>query len=278
MKEVFRHRILFLPILLCLVIVLSGERAFCQSGDNVMPVLEVESRMLYFYGDLKEISDNISKYSPEELAKANQKIAAVETKWNTYYQSKQAIIAEDDSLLQIAVNFQSTKQNLLDSIAQKLLFYDSQKIFSETEVYFNSQDSIYKQLYDTAFEYSLIKSLSDKLDKIKGKEGILAGEMQNKYDKAKEISQEFADFQPRFDIIEEKYLELKSISEKIQALEYKPWLQRIKDYLYSIAAVAMILMFINMFQAKIKSIKQARENAKKLMEMMNKDENDYPVI
>ena len=40
----------------------------------------------------------------------------------------------------------------------------------------------------------------------------------------------------------------------------------------------MILMFINMAQAKIKMIKQARENAKKFSQMMNKDENDYPTI
>ena len=88
----------------------------------------------------------------------------------------------------------------------------------------------------------------------------------------------FSNFLPRFQPIEEKYIELKNISEKIQALEYKPWLQRIKDYLYSLAAVAMILLFLNMLQAKLKALKQARENAKKLREMMDKDNNDYPTI
>ena len=68
------------------------------------------------------------------------------------------------------------------------------------------------------------------------------------------------------------------LSEKIQALEYKPLLERIKDYLYSLAAVAMILLFLNMVQAKIKALKQARENAKKLREMMNNEESDYPTI
>ena len=40
----------------------------------------------------------------------------------------------------------------------------------------------------------------------------------------------------------------------------------------------MILLFLNMLQAKLKALKQARENAKKLREMMDKDNNDYPTI
>lgn len=90
---------------------------------------------------------------------------------------------------------------------------------------------------------------------------MLFAEVQNHYDIAKSLSEEFSNFLPRFQPIEEKYIELKNISEKIQALEYKPWLQRIKDYLYSLAAVAMILLFLNMLQAKLKALKQARENA-----------------
>ena len=282
MKECLKHNIIFLYVLFSLSIGLFNEKAFCQNGGseyvNEMPVLEVESRMLYFYEELKDISDHISQYSPEELAKANQKIANAEVKWNTYCQSKQGMIAEDDSLLQIVVNFQTTKQNLLDSIAQKLSFYNSQETFNEAESFINNQDSVYKELYNTALEYSLIKSLAEKLEKLKGEEEILSNEMQEKYEKAKSVSQEYATFQQRFDKLEEKYIELKGVSEKIKNLKYQPLIQRIKDYLYSIAAVAMILMFINMIQAKIKSIKQARENAKKMMEMMNKDENDYPVI
>lgn len=120
--------------------------------------------------------------------------------------------------------------------------------------------------------------MAAELEKVKGKEQLLFSEIQSHYDIAKNLSEEFKDLLPRFQSIEEKYIELKNISDKIQALEYKPWLQRIKDYLYSLAAVAMILLFLNMLQAKLKALKQARENAKKLREMMDKDNNDYPTI
>ena len=68
------------------------------------------------------------------------------------------------------------------------------------------------------------------------------------------------------------------MSEQLQALEYKPWLQRATNSLYSIASESMILMFISMVQAKLKTLKQARENAKKLRQMLNDDQNDYPTI
>ena len=124
----------------------------------------------------------------------------------------------------------------------------------------------------------MVQALGPELEKVKGKEQLLFTEIQEQYNTAKGLSQEFKDFLPRFQPIEEKYIELKNTSEKIQALEYKPWLERIKDYLYSLAAVAIILLFINMLQAKIKAFKQARENAKKLREMMDNNDNDYPTI
>ena len=123
-----------------------------------------------------------------------------------------------------------------------------------------------------------MKSAAPQLEQLKGEEQSLFAEVQQQYETAKNLSQEFPVFQPRFQQIEEKYIELKNRSEKIQALEYKPWIERVKDYLYSLAAVAMILMFINMVQAKIKTLKQARENAKKLREALHKEEDDYPTI
>ena len=241
-------------------------------------ILEIESRMLYFYDQLQELATQIPQYTEEQLSNADQQVLTIDTKWNTYYQSRQMEIAEDDSLLQIVANYQLAKQSVLDSIASKKHFYEAENRFAEAETFFSTQDSVYQRLYHTAMEYSLVKALAPKLEQLKGREQMLAGEMQQQYETAKSLTQEFASFQARFQLLEEQYLTLKNRSEQIQALEYKSWLQRIKDYLYSLAAVAMILMFINMLQAKLKVLKQARENAKKLREMMNNDETDYPTI
>ena len=268
---------------LCLCIILSCTSVSGQDEQTTfadkMHLLETEGRMLYFYQELKDISARLGQCKTiEELAGTNKQVTAIDAKWNTYYQSRQIEIAEDDSLLQIVADYQLAKQNLLDSIAFQKHIIDARKEFTEAEIFFQKQDSSYAQLYKTALELSLVQALTPKLEKMKGKEQLLFAEAQGHYDTAKSLSEEFSEFLPRFQSIEEKFIEIKNMSEKIQALEYKPLLERIKDYLYSLAAVAMILLFLNMVQAKIKALKQARENAKKLREMMNNEESDYPTI
>lgn len=243
-----------------------------------MQRLEIESRMLSFYDQMHALSTDISHSAPDKLTEANQQVTTIDTKWNAYYQARQSVIADDDSLLQIVANYQLVKQTVLDSIAAKQHYFDAQKSFAEAEAFCLAQDSIYQVLNKKAVEYSLVKSAAPQLEQLKGEEQSLFAEVQQQYETAKNLSQEFPVFQPRFQQIEEKYIELKNRSEKIQALEYKPWIERVKDYLYSLAAVAMILMFINMVQAKIKTLKQARENAKKLREALHKEEDDYPTI
>lgn len=243
-----------------------------------MQRLEIESRMLSFYDQMHALATDISHSAPDKLTEANQQVTTIDTKWNAYYQARQSVIADDDSLLQIVANYQLVKQTVLDSIAAKQHYFDAQKSFAEAEAFCLAQDSIYQALNKKAVEYSLVKSAAPQLEQLKGEEQSLFAEVQQQYETAKNLSQEFPVFQPRFQQIEEKYIELKNRSEKIQALEYKPWIERVKDYLYSLAAVAMILMFINMVQAKIKTLKQARENAKKLREALHKEEDDYPTI
>ena len=228
-----------------------------------MQRLEIESRMLYFYDQLHTLSSTLSQRTPDGLVEANQQITTIDTKWNAYYQARQNVIADDDSLLQIVADYQLVKQALIDTIASKQHFFEAQKNFADAEKFCMSQDSLYQELDKKAMEYSLVKTTAPQLEQLKGQEQSVFAELQQQYETAKSLSQEFPAFQPRFQQTEEKY---------------KPWIQRVKDYLYSFAAVAMILMFINMVQAKIKALKQARENAKKLREALNNEEDDYPTI
>ena len=71
---------------------------------------------------------------------------------------------------------------------------------------------------------------------------------------------------------------MKNTSEKIQLSVYQPFIQRVKDELISIAAIGVILMFINTIVTKIQEYKQIRESKKKMEEMMRKAKNVYPKI
>ena len=240
-------------------------------------LLEIENRMLYFYNQLQEITSKLPNYTSENISKAKQQVLAIDNKWEIYCQSRQSEIANDDSLLQIVVNYQLIKQGLLDSISYKVHYLDALADFDQAEHFIASQDSIYQQFYETAVKYSLLKQLATQLEALKGKEQLLFADLTTSYESAKEIAQEFNELQPRFLKIEENFIALKNCSEKIQVQTYKPLFQKIKDYLYGLAAVTIILMYLNMVQAKIKALKQTRENAKKFSQMV-KDENDYPTI
>lgn len=225
------------------------------------------------------LSEDIPKYSmEEELATADKSLMMMDVKWNAYYGSWQNVIADNDSLLQIVADYQLIKQNIQDSISAKRHYIQSLEDFTVAETFLSAQDSVYEKFHTDALEYSLIKQLAPQLEQLKGKEQILFAEIQEHYEKAKAAAEEFNELQPRINKIEQRYIDLKNTSDKIQALEYKPWFQRIKDYLFGLAAVSMILLFVNALQSKIQMLKQTRENAKKLKQMQNKEEDDYPSI
>ena len=77
--------------------------------------------------------------------------------------------------------------------------------------------------------------------------------------------------------MEKKFVQLQSVSAKIQEMEYKPFIQRIKDYLLGLAAVAILMMFVNLLSQKLKQLKAAREQAKKMKESMM-GQKEYPTI
>lgn len=144
MKELRHHiRLLFC---LCIGMIFSCAQIWGQDESNSfvdeMHLLEIESRMLSFYQELKDISARVGQYtSNEQLTEASQKVTTIDAKWNTYYQSRQIEIAEDDSLLQIVADYQLTKQNLLDSIAiqntssMHKKFRRCRSLFSDTRQY-----------------------------------------------------------------------------------------------------------------------------------------------
>lgn len=138
MKEL-RHHIQLL-FCLCLWMALPFTQVRGQNTSNEfveeMHLLEIENRMLNFYQELKNISAKIGQYTSDELTEVDKQVTAIDTKWNTYYQAQQIIIAEDDSLLQIAANYQLAKQNLLDSIALQNISSKARRILLKLKLFF----------------------------------------------------------------------------------------------------------------------------------------------
>jgi large-conductance mechanosensitive channel len=119
--------------------------------------------------------------------------------------------------------------------------------------------------------------LAAKLEKTKAEEQALTADVEKYYSQAKEAAETFPGLELRMKAMDNKVFELQTVSAKIQEMAYKPFIQRVKDYLMGLACVAILLMGLNLLKSKLKMVKQARDQAKKMKEMMNGQHN-YPTI
>lgn len=255
--------------------------------------MEIKAKMLLFKSELSDLYERAMVYLDidaqssmtsaqqnmyeDRFKRLNLALQSFNARWNTYSQAQQVYIADNDSLLSWSDEMQMMQQALTDSLDSKKQQFDQIVGFNNAEKLLFSQDSIYKQMYEEAMKLSLVAKLAPRLENLKSKEQLRFADIQSNYDKAKEAVTAFPVLSKRMDKIEVKYIQLKSISAKIQEMAYKPFIQRVKDYLMGFAAVAILLMFINLAAARIKSFKQARAQAKKLRDSLN-GQRDYPTI
>ena len=198
-------------------------------------------------------------------------------RWDAYSQAQQVYIADNDSLLNKLAEIQQMRQMVADTLASRQQQYDQLTAFSKAEEVIWGQDDNYRRLYQQARQFSMSPKLASRLEKVKAEEQALFAQIQTSYSQAKEAAEAFPGLGLRMKGLDNKFFELQTVSTKIQEMAYKPLIQRIKDYLIGLAAVAILLMFVNLMNAKLKTLKQAREQAKKMREMMNGQHN-YPTI
>lgn len=256
---------------------------------------EVENRMLDFAEELNQlvmaanvqirISDaNIESGSYTRILKqkvqlVSDRLLTFEYRWNTFTQSEQAVIANDEQLMEIMARTELLKQSLSDTIEAQKQKCEAIDDFISAERLILSQDSIYKVLYKKAMSYSLVQKLTPQLEKLKAEEQVHFERIQNSFDKSKAAVELVPQLSKRAETLNEQYFKIKALSEKIQAMEFKPFVQRIKDYLLEIACVTVILMFLSMMVAKLKATKDAREMLKKQKQLLDRTNgSDYPTI
>lgn len=213
----------------------------------------------------------------ERMRALTRAMNSFNARWDAYSQAQQVYIADNDSLLNKLAEIQQMRQIVADTLASRQKQYDQLTAFSKAESFVWGQDKAYRRLYKQAQQYSVSPKLASRLEKVKAEEQALFAQIQTSYGQAKEAAEAFPGLELRMKGIDNKFFELQTVSTKIQEMVYKPFIQRIRDYLIGLAAVAILLMFFNLLNAKIKTVKQAREQAKKMREMMSGQHN-YPTI
>ena len=193
----------------------------------------------------------------ERLKSLSSALTSFSTRWDTYSAAQQVYIADDDSLLNRVAIIQQMRQAVTDMVA-----------FSTAEKFIWGQDKNYRQLYKKAIQYSMSPKLAAQLEKVKATEQALTADVNKYYGQAKDAATAFPGLELRMTAMENKVFELQTVSAKIQEMAYKPFIQRVKDYLMGLACVAILLMGLNLLKSKLAQVKQARDQAKKMKEMM----------
>ena len=213
----------------------------------------------------------------ERLKSLSASMNSFSTRWDTYSAAQQVYIADNDSLLNRVAVIQQMRQTVTDTLALRQQQRDHLVAFSTAEKFIWSQDNTYRRLYQQAIQYSMSPKLAAQLEKVKAEEQALTADVQKYYAQAKEAAEAFPGLQLRMKGMDNKVFELQTVSAKIQEMAYKPFIQRVKDYLMGLACVAILLMGLNLLKSKLALVKQARDQAKKMKGMMNGQHN-YPTI
>ena len=287
---------LLIAILLCSVLpsaVWAQEDEMTVEEELDSTYTDIHARMVQFQGELLQLgalsrfrmdidmemplTEPLLDVMGNRLKTLTIAVNSFTSRWDAYSQAQQVYIADNDSLLSKLAEVQQMKQMVTDTLASRQLQYDQLSAFAKAEVFIWSQDKIYQKLYKQAMQYSLSGKLAAKLEKVKAAEQAEFADVTKHYEQAKAAADAFPGLKIRMKGIDEKYFQLQTVSTKIQEMAYKPFIQRIKDYLMGLAAVAIVLMFLNMVRSKLKALKVAREQAQKMKDMMNGQHN-YPTI
>ena len=256
---------------------------------------ELEERFMEFADELNRLShasnlqiriseSNIesgtyTRILQEKINIMSTDFQSIDYRWTALTQAEQSDIAKSKYLMELMGNVQSIKQAVADTIASQQQKCQAISDFLAAEQLILSQDSTFAKLYKQAHALSMIQKLAPKLEKVKAQEQVLFARLQTSYDKSKVATETVPQLKNRAAILDEHFYKLKTLDEKIQSMEYKPFIERIKSYLLGLACVAVILVFFNMLATKLVGIKKARQMLKKQKEMLNKTNgSEYPTI
>ena len=274
----------------------SAEDPAELSAEEKALILEIKSRLSQFSDDFQQlqmvgsmsldpdaklgINKNFVSVLEGRMNTYNQRYNSLDVMWTTYTQAQQMDIANDEDLMAMVANIEALKKSVKDTLDAKAGMVKAVSDFVQADQFIMSQVNVYKKLYKRAFKLSLLKKLAPQLEKAKAREQLVFEKLQASYNSAKAATELVPSLQPRMNVLDEQFVVMKSVSEKVQALEYKPLFQRVKDYIMGLAAVAIILLFVSMMLTKYKAYKDKVANLKKVNEIMNKQGKDtqYPMI
>ena len=257
--------------------------------------LEIQGRLNQFLDGMQSLSSSCKaklplsgdvpvtagylKIQEYRLRNLERNLKSMDLRWNNYYPLQQWEISRDEGLMASVERFELMKQEASDSLDVRKQMLQALKDFADAQDYIAGLDSTYNRMGKQAIQMALTSKTAPLLEKHKKKEQLLFATVQEKYGKALAAQKMHVVSPARMSELEDSYASLKIKSDAIQAMKYKPFLLRIKDYLMVFAAIAVLLMFLNMVRSRMKAAKQLRVNMKKYSDKLKwNGKDDYPTI
>ena len=294
-----RRRIISLLLLAGLTLLPQGWRARAQVAEpgavDRSTLVMIDTRLDQFLDNMNricnsctarlpvssdmQITDGYLRMLDYRLHTLEQNLKSLEVRWNIYYPTVQYEISQDEGLMDGVQSFELMMQEATDSLEVRKQMLQALQDYNEARSYMMGLDTTYNGIGKRAFELSLTPKTATLLEKQKKKEELLFASVQEKFDAAQEAERLHLVSPAHMEELEDLYAGLKHKSETIQAMVYKPLVQRIKDYLLGLAAVAVLLLFVNMVQSRIKAARELRKNMKQYQDAMKLNgKDDYPTI
>lgn len=250
-----------------------------QQFIDDLKTLEKDCHDVIMIKDASQLQESQVSAYEWRIKSMDEKLQTFNSCWNTYFIAQQYEIAAHDDLMERVAQLDVLKQAVTDSIAARKNDCAALRDFLASEAFIMPLDTTYKRLYSRASKLSLIAKAAPMLEKLKASEQMTFADVSAHYTKAKEAVGLMPVLAPRMAALDEKYISLKAMSEKIQAMAYKPFIQRIKDYLLGFAAVAILLLFFNLLVSRLMAVKKAYKSMKQYKNLLKTNEQEnYPTI
>lgn len=241
--------------------------------------IEEDSRISLQFHDLSQLQLSLVNAYEWRINQVEAKFQAFSSRWNTYFVAQQYEIAAREDLMDRVAELDVLKQAVADSLEVRKQVCAALRDFCEAEAFIMRQDSAYRRMYSRASKLSLIGKTAPLLEKLKASEQLRFAKIEESYGKVKTAVELVPALSSRAAVIDEQYITLKAMSEKITAMAYKPFIQRIKDYLLGFAAVAIILLFFNLAVTRLVAVKKAYKSMQQYKKLMKSNESgNYPTI
>lgn len=261
------------------VCMLSALPAFgVRNLSDELTKMEVSENIGSFINEVKTFGYTLSTAQPGQLNTMRRHATIMDTRWNDFYSKSVDIISQDEKLLGMAADYEQLWLTALDSLNLCITRIEKASVFRKDEQFVQSKIAVYKKLESDAVKLSMVKQTAQQLEKLKAEEQLEFAKIESAFREAEEAAEINPALAGRMAELRETFIKIQLSSTAIRQAEFKPFIERIKDYLMSLAAVSIIAMFAIFLSNYVKTAKKAREAQQKMKEALGDNNSITPSI